>query len=697
MKRLYEEIINCELDAFIVIDQQNEVKEWNHRAESLYGLTREEAIGKKLSDLIIPPGHRERHEAGVMASPIIAKRMEISSISKSGETIPIELSVVPVHIDGNTYFGASIRDLRQIKKEQVDLRRRASLLNLSRDGIYILNKEHKIVLWNKGAEMLYGYSESEALGNTSYNLLQSKYENGEKGFIDVVGQLMTSGIWEGEIHQSTKDGNELIVLSRWSIDNKNEEILITNTNITELKKNSMRVEYLATHDELTGLPNRRLFDDRIDHAILQSKRHNTKFGIMLLDLDRFKFINDSLGHHKGDLLLKEMGDRLCNSVREEDTVARLGGDEFVILLENIQNAGCLSDIAKKIIDEISKSFILDGHVIRVNASIGLSIFPTDGGDNHTLTRHADLAMYKAKAVDKGSFRFFSSEMNEQVQVRLKNESSLRTALENNEFQLHYQPKICSTENPNEYRFTGVEALIRWNHPTRGMISPIEFIPLAEEIGLIGRIGEWALHEACVQNKAWQDVGRPPIQISVNLSIHQLTDGIVDIITKALRDTHLDAKWLDLEITESAAMNNVDSTISMLHQIRNLGVSLSIDDFGTGFSSLSHLKKMPINTLKIDQSFVQGIPKDHDDICIVRSIIVMAHSMGLKVIAEGVTNREQVAFLDTMQCDEMQGFLFSKPVIGTSITESLTHHWKFPYTNPNPAEMRIARKLASRRC
>jgi len=695
MQRIYKDnavlrgIIENTMDAIIVINDDNKVVEWNKYATDLFGYTQDEAIGRSLSSLIIPDTFIPHHEACVNRAVQNQKdhcylRTEMDARRKDGCKLKIELTVSQITLKDqsgikNSLFSVAIRDITVQKNSQDRVIRQASLLDLSRDGIYVIDKDQRLTWWNKGAELLYGYSTDEAIGHIAYELLQTDYPlSGRNAFEEIFQTLLHSGSWEGELTQLTKDGNRVTVLSRWVLDIEYDEVLITNTNITELKRNQEKIEYLATHDDLTGLPNRRLLEDRINHAIIQCERNGGHVGVLFLDLDRFKIINDSLGHDMGDKLLNEVSQRLVKSVRREDTVARLGGDEFVVVLENVSNIEDIAEISSKILNSIQQPISLGegaGKSISINTSIGGSVYPKDGLDVITLMRNADLAMYKSKEYEMGAFRFYSPEMNELVLQRLTNENNLRKALNNEEFILHFQPKICSAEG----RTTGVEALIRWNHPEKGLIMPSEFIGLAEEIGLINKIGEWALYAACEQNKAWQNMGLPLIQMSVNLSVHQLTPNLVNIVSKALKMSGLDPKWLDLEVTESAAMKDVDMTIETLGKLRKLGVSISIDDFGTGYSSLEYLKKMPLDNLKIDQSFVSGIPTDSNDLCIVAAIIGLAHNMKLRVIAEGVTSKEQVAFLDTHKCDEMQGYLFSRPVTAEDVEQRLIGQvWSYPY-------------------
>lgn len=428
--------------------------------------------------------------------------------------------------------------------------------------------------------------------------------------------------------------------------------------ISERKAYEARIEYLADHDALTDLANRNLLGDRIRQAMAHARRTGLLLALLFLDLDRFKGVNDSFGHELGDALLIEVSTRLRNIVREGDTVARQGGDEFIILLTDVQQAQDVSKVAQKIFDAFSTPFQVRGHELFVTTSIGATIYPDDGDDMHALLRNADTAMYRAKEEHGNAFHFYSREMSEHAMERAELESALRRALDRKEFELFYQPKVDTISG----RIIGAEALIRWRHPDKGLVSPTRFIPMAEEIGLIIPIGDWVLHTACAQNKAWQDAGLPPISVSVNLSARQFKqEGLVESVAEALNNMGLEAKHLELELTESIVMNSAELFITKLRELEDLGVQLSIDDFGTGYSSLSYLKRFPLHHLKIDQSFVRDIATDSDDAAITSTVISLGHSLNLKVIAEGVETEEQVAFLREHNCDEMQGYYFSKPL------------------------------------
>ncbi len=423
---------------------------------------------------------------------------------------------------------------------------------------------------------------------------------------------------------------------------------------------------LAHFDALTGLPNRLLFLDRLNQTMAQAHRNERLVAVMLLDLDRFKAINDTLGHTMGDLLLKSVAERLAQCVREDDTVARLGGDEFTVLLPEIRYIQDAAAVAQKILDALALPFILDGHEVFIGTSIGISLYPFDE-ELSALLRNADTAMYEAKQNGGNTYQFYTAEMSTASLRRLSLEGALRRALERGEFVLHYQPQIDLARG----EIVGAEALVRWRHPDLGLLGPMEFIPLAEENGLIIPLGEWVLRTACAQNRAWQTAGLPPIRVTVNLSVRQFHQkNLADIVARILEQTGLDAQRLELEITESCLMQNTQTTVTLLTELNRLGVRISIDDFGTGYSSLAYLKRFPIDTLKIDRSFVCDIDTDPDDAAIVKAIIALAQSLEMHVIAEGVETRNQLEFLRTYQCNEIQGYLVSPPLPAGDFAELL---------------------------
>lgn len=425
---------------------------------------------------------------------------------------------------------------------------------------------------------------------------------------------------------------------------------------------------LAHYDNLTALPNRVFFNEILNKAISHAKRHNKILAVLFIDLDRFKNINDALGHPIGDLVLKEMGNRFSSILRAGDILARLGGDEFIVLLNDIGQPEFAGSVAEKILGACSHPVKIDSHEFYITASIGICVFPTDGQSLEDLHKNADMAMYKAKRSGGGIYQFYTQEMDIAAHEHIKLEAALRKAIQNQEFVLHFQPQLNLQTGVIEC----VEALIRWEHPELGMISPAKFIPLAEETGLILPIGEWTIREACRINKEWQNAGYDPISVAVNISPKQFRhQDIAEIITNVLNDTGLSAKYLEMEITETAVMDDVEIAISRLKTIHAMGVHISIDDFGTGYTSISYLKQFPVNVLKIDQQFIKGIPDSQNDLAITSAVIALGHNLGLKIVAEGVETAEQMQYLTDHHCDLIQGYFISRPLPANKITLQLT--------------------------
>ncbi|HYC45317.1 MAG TPA: EAL domain-containing protein [Burkholderiales bacterium] len=434
-----------------------------------------------------------------------------------------------------------------------------------------------------------------------------------------------------------------------------------------LERANDELKRLALHDPLTKLPNRLLLEDRIDQAIAQATRGKTKCAVLFVDLDRFKMINDSLGHYMGDELLREVASRLQTVVRGEDTLSRLGGDEFVLLLREVTSPDDATAVAGKILEALREPMRVHGQELYVTPSIGVSVFPLHGDTAQMLITRADAAMYNAKQAGRNNFQVFAVDMATFFPERLAFQNDLRRALDRREFELHYQPKV----NVGDGATVGMEALLRWRHPKRGLISPQDFIPLAEETGLIVPLGQWVIEEACAQNKAWQDAGLPRLRVAVNISGVQFRQkDLLETIAKALAKTGLAPQCLEIEITESVVMQNASEAIVTLEKLSRMGVHVSIDDFGTGYSSLSYLKRFPIDKLKIDRSFIRDISSDMEDAAIVRATIGLAHNLRLRVVAEGVETADQLQFLQTLGCDEYQGFYKSKPLTADEFERTL---------------------------
>ncbi|MFP5505836.1 MAG: putative bifunctional diguanylate cyclase/phosphodiesterase, partial [Gammaproteobacteria bacterium] len=440
-------------------------------------------------------------------------------------------------------------------------------------------------------------------------------------------------------------------------DGRVRSILAVTRDVSERADAESQVHYLAHYDLLTGLPNRALFRDRLLQAMAQAKRSDTLLAVMFLDIDHFKDVNDTLGHAVGDQLLKEIAQRIRSCVRETDTVARFGGDEFGLIQTNLNTVEGAADLAGRLIEVLAQPYHIEGHEIHSAASIGVTIFPFDDHNAEDLLKNADMAMYKAKREGRSRYQFYIAELNQVIQRRAAIERDLRVALQKEQFRLHYQPQLDLTTG----QVVGVEALLRWQHPERGDISPVEFIPVAESTSLILPIGDWVLRTACRQARAWQDAGLPPVRVANNLSAAQFRHrNLLETITQALAESGLDPHWLEVELTESLIMKDVRATIDTLRSLHKLGVLISVDDFGTGYSSLSYLTRFPISKIKLDKSFVRDVDKK-DGAAIARTVITLGHSLNMKVMAEGVETEMQLRFLREHACNEVQGYYFGRPM------------------------------------
>ncbi len=537
-------------------------------------------------------------------------------------------------------------------------------------SIMMTDTQGNIVFVSPGFTRITGYQYAEAVG-CNVRFLQSG-ETAPEEYRRLWETIAAGEEWWGEILNRKKNG-ELF----WASESISPIIdaagnithfLSRLEDITEKKQKLETILHLAYYDSLTSLPNQHFFQELLHNALAQAQRHSRMLAVLFLDLDNFKNINDSLGHPVGDQLLKAVALRLkdCCS-REGDTVGRRGGDEFVILLPELKDVNGPVRVAQRIIEAFGRAFIVPGHELSISASIGISIFPQDGVDPETLVKKADMAMYRAKEGGRNRYHLYTPATDTQMFERLALESSLRKALERQEFFLHYQPKFNITTG----RVTSVEALVRWHHPDMGVVMPTQFIPLAEETGLIAPLGEWVLRTACAQNKAWQDAGYPAMRIAVNISHRQFKLGnLAEVVEKILDDTRLAADFLELEITENILLRNEEAITKALNRVSELGVHISVDDFGTGYSVFSYIRQVPIKTLKIDQSFISDICSNENDEAIASAVINMAQSLKLNVIAEGVETEEQRKLLESLNCSEMQGYFFSRPLPAEDLCKCL---------------------------
>lgn len=527
----------------------------------------------------------------------------------------------------------------------------SALIEASPLAIFVLDAEGRVTLWNPAARRMFGWDEQEVLGKP----FPLGAGGADSGFEDALAGKLVSGY---ETRRRRKDGSAVDV-NVWTTALRDQQsevngIMVVVADVTERKAAEAKINYLAHHDTLTGLPNRVSFEERL----AESAAHAARLAVMFLSLDRFKKFNDTLGHTIGDQLLKRVAERLTAAVRDGDTVARFGSDEFAFLLTRIDGADDAARAAREFQRGLDPVFDVGGHELYVTASIGISVFPEDGADAQDLLKSAGSALYRAKQSGGNNYQFYTADMNERALHRLALENKLRWAIERGEFRVHYQPQVSIGTG----RVTGMEALVRWQHPELGLVSPAEFIPLAEDTGLIAPIGEWVLRTACAQARRWRDNGFEALRVGVNLSPRQFQQpDLVPMVERLLKETGLDAESLELEVTESSVMKNAASSIRTLGELKAMGIKIAVDDFGSGYSSLSYLKSLPIDVLKIDQSFVRDMTADPKDAAIVMAIIQLAHSLQLEVKAEGVETEEQLRFLSLLRCDAMQGYLFCRPV------------------------------------
>ena len=560
----------------------------------------------------------------------------------------------------NTMAGGLEKEITGRERREVELLKVSRVVEQSPNVVLITDTQCNIEYVNPRFTLLTGYTREEAIGKKPRILKSGKTPP------EVYKQLwrtITSGTeWRGEFCNKKKNG-ELYWVSSLISSIKNAEGVITNfieiaEDITERMHAEEKIHQLAYYDALTGLPNRALYNDRLSLALSRAQRTREMLAVLFLDLDRFKDMNDTLGHSIGDQLLKTVAGRLTDSLRKEDTVTRLGGDEFTLLLPGMAQTEDVAGIAQKILEAVKKPLTLGGHELNITASIGIAIYPADGEDADALLKNADTAMYHAKEQGRNNYQFFTPALQTRTVEQMKMESSLHHALVREEFIVYYQPVVDIKTG----RIVSSEALLRWQYPECGLVNPAEFIGIAERTGLIVPIGEWVLRTACAQNSAWQDAGLPPLSVAVNLSARQFQQkNLVEMVEQALKDTGMGPRFLALEVTESTAMKNAEAANYMMKRLVGFGVHFVIDDLGTGYSSLRYLKTFPVHALKIDRSFVQDVVTDPNDASIVTAIISMAKGLKLKVVAEGVETVAQLEFLRSLGCDEAQGYLFGKPM------------------------------------
>jgi diguanylate cyclase (GGDEF)-like protein/PAS domain S-box-containing protein len=679
----YRAVVNTASDAIITITPDGIIHSFNRGAERIFGYRAEEVIGQ-LFTLIMPERFREQCMLGLRRyletheSRVIGGTTELIGLRNDGGEFPVELSLGEVQEDGDRLFAAIIRDITERKRSEEALRQLSRqnemVLNSAGEGIFGLDLQGKTTFINPAAARMTGWDIDELSGQRLHDFLHHSKPDGtpypsEECPIYAVFKTGATLSRDNEVFWR-KDGTHFPVEYVSTPIVEGDKILgavVTFKDITERKALEKKLQYQAFHDPLTDLPNRALFMDRLGHALARAGQQASEVAVLFTDLDNFKVINDSLGHKAGDQLLVAVAQRLKACLRPVDTVARLGGDEFTLLLEGVTGVSDAARVAERIAQELRAPFALEAHEVFATTSTGVAVSSSAQGQPTDLLRHADLAMYRAKSKGKACYEVFEPNMSTDALERLELETDLRRALGREEFRVYYQPEILLESGD----IVGMEALVRWEHPEHGLLLPQEFLPIAEESNLIMPIGQWVLREACKQLRTWQEQypNLAPLVMSVNLSTREFFQP--SLIAEILRETGVDPRTLQLEITEGAvAYDNAQNANNTLWNLKTLGVQLAIDDFGMGYSSLSYLKRFPVDLLKIDRSFVRELGKDLKDTKIVAAIIHLARALDLKVIAEGVETAEQVEQLRKMKCDMVQGSYFSKPLPSGAVSDLL---------------------------
>lgn len=609
------------------------------------------------------------------SSAVVFTETQIDFADKLASLVSLSLENARLFEEHRKSDEALRKSEEELKKSQEISRARFALLQAvyatAPVGLCFVDNTFRCIHVNRKLAEISGLTVEEQIGKTIRDVVPEMAETIEANYRRILETGKPVEDVEMRCTMRSQPGRERFWLaSHYPVKDPVGRVFGINTvvqEITERKRMEEEIRYQAHHDDLTDLPNRKLFIEILGIDLAEARRHRKRLAILFLDLDRFKEINDTLGHAAGDQLLIEVAGRLRHTIREADTVARVGGDEFSILISDFANIEDINIIARKTLNSFLQPYVIAGHELHVTTSIGISIYPDDSEEKEALLKYADIAMYHAKEIGKNNYQFYNPDINIRSIERMRLENRLRQTLEREELVVYYQPQV----NLGTSRITGAEALVRWRHPELGLLSPAQFIPVAEETGFIVSLDEWVLRIACMQAKSWQETGYPPTRVTVNLSTRQFQQAnFVEKVSSILKETELEPDFLEIEITENTAMQNIERTVANLSKLNEMGVSFSIDDFGTGYSSLNHLKKLPLQKLKIDKSFIRGLGEDLNDQAIVNAVIAMAHNMNLQVVAEGVETREQLSFLQGNNCDGMQGFLFSEPLPAAEMRELL---------------------------